>query len=135
MISNSLRRNLLGRAFDADVAILSAVEVGEVLLIDDVVTGFDDNKPGRPCMVIRVVEPPRAGVWVVPRSTKGHQGTFVAARALPDLNKDGRFMFLPHFVAAADLEGCRSLGVLGPDVRDPVLANVNDVIIDVEVDR
>jgi len=106
------------------------MEVGEVLLIDDVVTGFDDNKPARPCMVVRVTDPPRTGALVVPRSTKGSTGTFVPAGALHGLNKAGRFMFLPHFVSAADLEACTSLGVLGANYRDLVLANVNDVEID-----
>lgn len=101
-----------------------------MLLIDDVVTGFDDNKPGRPCMVVRVVGMPRAGVWVVPRSTKGRQGTLVRAGALPGLDKDGRFMFLPHFVADADLAGCPSLGLLERQDRERVLENVNDVEID-----
>ncbi len=111
------------------------VQIGEVLLIDDMVTGFDDNKPQRPCMVMRVVGPPRAGAWVVPRSTQGRQGTFVAAGALPGLNKDGRFMFLPHFAAAADLADCRSLGVLDAVDLDRVMANVNDVVIDLELDQ
>ena len=101
-----------------------------MLRIDDVVTGFDDNKRGRPCMVVRVVGPPRAGAWVVPRSTKGRTGTFVRAGALPRLDRDGRFMFLPHFVAAADLGECESLGVLNVGDRERVLANVNDVVID-----
>lgn len=101
-----------------------------MLLIDDVITGFDDNKEGRPCMVIRVMPPPRAGAWVLPRSTRGHQGTFVAKGSLPGLNADGRFMFLPRFVSSSDLDGCRTLGVLADAIRDHVLANANDVVID-----
>jgi hypothetical protein len=106
------------------------MQVGEVLRIDDVVTGFDDNKLQRPCMVVRVSGPPRAGAWVLPRSTKGSVGTLVRAGALSGLNKDGRFMFVPRFVAMSDLAGCPSLGVLGDAGRDRVLDNVNDVIID-----
>ena len=98
--------------------------------IDDAVTGFDYNKRGRPCMVVRIADKPRAGAWVLPRSTTGSIGTPVPARVLPGLNKDGRFMFLPHFVAAADLEACPSLGVLPEPYRRKVLANVNDVLID-----
>jgi hypothetical protein len=101
-----------------------------VLLIDDVITGFDDNKPDRPCMVVRVSGPSRGGAWVVPRSTKGREGTFVAAGTLPGLNRNGRFLFIPRFVPAHDLSGCRSLGVLPDDIRDRVVANVNDVVID-----
>jgi hypothetical protein len=106
------------------------VEEGEVLRIDDVVTGFDDNKRGRPCMVVRVVGPPRAGAWVVPRSTKGRTGTLVRAGTLPRLDQDGRFMFLPRLVAAADLADCESLGVLPVEDRERVLENVNDVVIE-----
>jgi hypothetical protein len=110
------------------------MEVGEVLRIDDVVTGFDDNKPQRPCMVVRVTGGPRAGAWVLPRSTKGTDGTFVPAGALPGLDRDGRFMVLPRFVAAGDLEGCPSLGVLGAADRDRVLDNLNDVVIDLQIE-
>jgi hypothetical protein len=103
--------------------------VGQVLRIDDVVTGFDDNKRGRPCMVVRVSEGPRAGAWVLPRSTKGRDGTLVPAGVLPELDRDGRFMFLPRFVVAADLSDCESLGVLPDRFRNLVLANVNDAAI------
>jgi hypothetical protein len=104
------------------------VVVGQVLRIDDVVTGFDDNKRGRPCMVVRVSETPRAGAWVLPRSTKGREGTLVPAGVLPEFDRDGRFMFLPRFVAG-DLSDCKSLGVLPDHFRDLVLANVNDAAI------
>lgn len=108
------------------------MEVGEVLRIDDAVTGFDRNKRGRPCMIVRVAERPRAGAWVLPRSTTGSIGTAVPAGALPGLTQPGRFMYLPHFVLAADLAGCPSLGVLGEPHRGRVLDNVNDVVIDFE---
>lgn len=108
------------------------MEVGEVLRIDDSVTGYDRNKPGRPCMVAALQERPRAGAWVLPRSTQGRDGTLVPAGALPGLNKPGRFMYLPHFVAAADLAGCPSLGVLGEPHRQRVLDNVNLVVVDFE---
>lgn len=110
------------------------MEVGEILRIDDAITGFDDNKPGRPCMVMRVVEKPRTGAWVVPRSTKGSIGTLVPAGVLPGLNRPGRFMYLPHFVAEGDLTGCPSLGLLPQPHRDRVLANVNEVVIDLQED-
>lgn len=110
------------------------MDTGEVLLIDDAVTGYDRNKPKRPCMVVRVVDAPHAGAWVVPRSTKGTIGTFVPARALPGLNRDGRFMFVPVFVAAADLIAVTSLGVLGFAHRQRILNNLNDVVIDLEDD-
>jgi hypothetical protein len=108
------------------------VEVGEVLRIDDAITGFDRNKSGRPCIVVRLDRRPRAGAWVLPRSTTGNVGTSVPAGALPGLNQPGRFMYLPHFVSAADLAGCPSLGVLGEPHRQRVLDNVNEVAIDLE---
>jgi hypothetical protein len=83
-------------------------------------------------MVVRIVNRPRAGAWVLPRSTSGSIGTPVPAGALPGLNKDGRFMFLPKFVASADLVECPSLGVLPEPYRQRVLNNVNDVAIDFE---
>jgi hypothetical protein len=103
-----------------------------VLLIDDVVTGYDRMKPARPCMVIRVTERPRAGAWVVPRSTQGSDGTFVPAGALAGLTKDGRFMVLPRFAPADALRPVRSLGLLGEPWRQRVLDNVNEVSIDLE---
>lgn len=108
------------------------VEEGEVLRIDDKITGFDRGKEGRPCMVVRVTDHPRAGAWVVPRSTNGSNGTFVPKGALPGLNLDGRFMYLPHFVPAIDLAGCATLGVLAEPHRQRVLDNVNDVVIDLD---
>ena len=85
-------------------------------------------------MVMRVVERPRPGAWVVPRSTEGTSGTLSPKHALPELDEEGRFMFIPRFVARADLAGARSLGVLAPDQIAAVLANVNDVVIDFEVE-
>jgi len=115
-------------------AILARVEVGDVLLIDDAITGFDRNKPERPCMVVRVEAPPRAGGWVVPRSTQGSIGTLVPRGALPSLNKDGRFQFVPRWVSASDLTGCRSLGTLPEPYRTRVLDNANMVVAEVEID-
>jgi hypothetical protein len=114
--------------------ILGRVEVGEVLLVDDAATGFDRNKPGRPCMVVRLESPPRGGAWVVPRSTEGSTGTSVPAGALPGLNKDGRFQFVPRRVGAADLACSRSLGLLPDPHRTRVLENVNMVVIEFEVE-
>lgn len=110
------------------------MQVGEVLLIDDVVTDFDRCKPARPCMVVRVVDRPRAGAWVLPRSTQGSNGTLVPAGALDGLNKDGRFMFIPRFAPAADLAHVKSLGVLPSHHRERVLTNLNDVVIDLDAD-
>ncbi len=85
-------------------------------------------------MVVRVEPPPRAGVWVVPRSTQGSIGTRVPRNVLPGLNKDGRFQFLPRRVSALDLASCRSLGPMPEPYRTRVLQNTNMVLIDFEVD-
>lgn len=108
------------------------MRVGEVIRVDDALTGFDLNKPGRPCCIVRVEEPPRSGVWVVPRSTRGTTGTLTPAGTLPGINSDGRFQFIPRFVAAADLEGCESLGLLPEPYLARVLENVNSIVFDVE---
>jgi hypothetical protein len=110
------------------------VEIGDVLLIDDAITGFDRNKPDRPCMVVKVEASPRAGCWVLPRSTRGSVGTFVPRNALAGLNKDGRFQFVPRWVSSGDVAGCRALGRLPDPYRTRVLENANMVAIEVEID-
>ena len=110
------------------------VEIGDVLLIDDAITGFDRNKPERPCMVVKVEASPRAGCWVLPRSTRGSVGTFVPRGALPGFDKDGRFQFLPRWVSSNDITGCRGLGRLAEPHRSRVLENANMVVIEVEID-
>lgn len=105
-----------------------------MLLIDDAITGFDRNKPSRPCMVVRVELPPRAGAWVIPGSTQGSIGTRVPRNVLSGLKKDGRFQFLPRRVSAFDLASCRSLGPMPEPYRTRVLENANTVLIDLEVD-
>jgi hypothetical protein len=105
-----------------------------VLLIDDAITGFDRNKPSRPCMVVRVESPSRAGAWVVPGSSRGSVGTRVPRNALPGLTTDTRFQFLPRRVSGPDLAGCRSLGPMPEPYCTSVLVNANMVVIDIEVD-
>jgi hypothetical protein len=53
---------------------------------------------------------------------------------LPSLNKDGRFQFVPRWVSASDLTGCRSLGTLPEPYRTRVLDNANMVVAEVEID-
>jgi hypothetical protein len=117
-----------------DHGILGHVEVGEVRRVDDAITGFDRNKPGRPCILIRVETAPRAGAWVLPGSSKGSIGTFVPRNILPGLKKDGRFQFLPRWVSTRDLAGCPSLGCLPEPYRTRVLENANTVAVDFEVE-
>ncbi|MGO9902513.1 MAG: hypothetical protein ACLP0J_23155 [Solirubrobacteraceae bacterium] len=110
------------------------MEIGEVLLIDDAITGFDRNKPERPCMVVKLEAPPRAGCWVLPRSTQGSVGTFVPRNVLPGFDKDGRFQFIPRWVGAADIAPCRGLGTLPEPYRTRVFDNANMVAIEMEID-
>lgn len=104
--------------------------VGEVLRIDDAITGFDDNKPGRPCLVVRVEDSPRSRAWVVPRTTAGRDGTLTPARVLPGLEQEGRFMYMPRPVESDDLDGCESLGTLPGEWLAQVLENVNLAVVD-----
>ena len=108
------------------------MEIGEVLRIDDSVTGFDDNKRGRPCMVVRVEPEPRSGAWVVPRTTTGSSGTLTPGGLLPGLEDEGRFMYLPHRVSGEDSGEAPSLGVLPEPHLSKVLRNVNDVEINID---
>lgn len=101
-----------------------SMEVGEILRIDDALTGFDDNKVGRPCMVVRLETHPRSGGWVLPRSTRP-PGTKTPGGLLPGLDRDGWFMYLPYHLVEADLETCPSVGVLPEPYRTAVLDNVN----------
>ncbi len=110
------------------------MQIGEVLRIDDTITGFDDNKPGRPCCVVAVEPPPHDAVWVVPRSTKGSTGTRTPADVLAGLTQQGRFMFLPRRVPAASLQQAASLGLLPEPYRTRVLENVNAVVIDLDTE-
>lgn len=119
-----------GSHLDKDHGILRYVEVGEVRRVDDAVTGFDRNKPGRPCVIVRVETPPRAGAWVLPGSTRGSTGTRVPRNTLPGLDKDGRFQFLPRWVSERDLADCPTLGVLPEPYRTAVLESANMVVID-----
>jgi hypothetical protein len=117
-----------------DHGILGHVEVGEVRRVDDAITGFDRNKSGRPCVLIRVETTPRAGAWLLPGSSQGSIGTFVPRNTLPGLKKDGRFQFLPRWVSARDLAGCPSLGCLPEPYRTRVLENANTIVVDFEVE-
>ena len=106
---------------------------GEVIRLDDVVTGFDDGKAGRPNCIARVIGDPLQQAYVVPRTTDGSIGTLTAAGILPGLNKQGRFLYIPRLVLPADLVGCERLGVLPGNVRTLVLGNVNWAALDLDL--
>jgi hypothetical protein len=109
-------------------------EEGEVILLDDRVTGFDDNKNGRRYCIVRVVGDPLELILVVPRTTRGTIGTFVDAGVLPKLNKPGRFLYRPYQVFPADLKGVERIGRLPPTIAEKVLDNVNLAAFDLELD-
>ena len=108
---------------------------GEIILLDDVVTGFDDNKKGRRYCVVRVVGDPLQLVLVVPRTTKGKDGTPSKQSDCPTaFTEDGRFLYRPYQVFPADLEGVTRLDVLPPSVIAKIIGNVNFAAIDLELD-
>ena len=109
-------------------------EKGDVIRLNDQVTNFDDNKPGRPNCVVQVVGDPIEFVYVVPRTTRGTTGTLVPANVLPGLNKPGRFLYVPRQVQPQDLLDVERLGVLPQPYRDRVLENANMAMIDLDFD-
>jgi hypothetical protein len=111
----------------------TAFQIGEVIRLDDKVTGFDDNKIGRPNCVVRLIGEPLQLAYVVPRSTKGSIGTATPANVLPGLNEPGRFLYLPRPVLPTDLVGVERLGVLPEAMRMRVIENVNWAALELEL--
>jgi hypothetical protein len=118
---------------DEQAAAIEPFQEGEVILLDDRVTGFDDNKEDRPYCVARVVGDPLEFVLVVPRTTEGTIGTLTEAGVLPQLNKRGRFLYRPYQVFPADLKTVKRIGVLPPTIAKKVLENVNFAAFDLEI--
>ena len=106
---------------------------GEVIRLDDKVTGFDFDKTGRPNCIVRLVGDPLQQAYVVPRTTDGSIGTPTPAGVLGGLNKAGRFLYLPRPVLPADLVGCERLGLLPEKLRTLVLGNVNWAALDLDL--
>lgn len=103
-----------------------------MIRLDDRVTGFDDNKPGRPYLVVNVEEPP-LNVWMLPRTsdTRGSgAGVLIRAGVIKSLEKDGRFMYRPYRVAIEEVEGLEVFAQLTGAVLERVLSQVNAVEID-----
>lgn len=99
---------------------------GDVIRLDDTVTGFDLGKPGRPYCVVAFDGDPPAVVYVVPRSTQPQsQGVATPSGVLPGLNDAGRFLWRPYAVAVADAEGAPRLGLLPEPYRARVLEQAN----------
>ncbi len=105
-----------------------------MIRLDDRVTGFDDNKPGRPYLVV-TVEQPRLYVWVLPRTsdTRGTgAGVLIRGGVIRSLEKDGRFMYRPYRVAIEEVETLEVFDHLSGAVLERVLSQVNAVEIDLE---
>jgi hypothetical protein len=102
------------------------MERGDVIRLDDSVTGFDLAKPGRPYCVVAVEGDPPAIFYVVPRSTQRRsQGVATPAGVLPGLREPGRFLWRPYAVAVADVEDAPRLGLLPEPYRSRVLEQAN----------
>ena len=112
---------------------LEPFQEGEVIRLDDKVTGFDFDKIGRPNCIVRLVGDPLQQAYVVPRTTDGSIGTPTPAGVLPGLNKAGRFLYLPRPVLPADLVGCERLGLLPEKLRTLVFDNVNWAALDLDL--
>lgn len=108
-------------------------QAGEVIRLDDRVTGFDFDKIGRPNCIVRLIGNPLQLAYVVPRTTDGSIGTPTPAGALPGLNSAGRFLYLPRPVLPADLVDCERLGLLPETLRTLVIGNVNWAAIDLDL--
>ena len=106
---------------------------GEVIRLDDKVTGFDFDKIGRPNCIVRLIGDPLQQAYVVPRTTVGSIGTPTPAGVLPGLNKAGRFLYLPRPVLPADLVGCERIGLLPGKLRTLVLGNLNWAALDLDL--
>lgn len=105
---------------------------GDVIRLDDAVTGFDLAKQGRPYCVVAVHGDPPAVVYVVPRtSQRQSQGVATPAGVLPALNDAGRFLWRPYAVAVADVADAPQLGLLPEPYRSRVLEQVNFTEFDV----
>jgi hypothetical protein len=111
----------------------TSFEEGQVIRLDDKVTGFDDNKLGRPNCVVRVVGNPLQQLYVVPRTTSGSIGTASPGGLMPGLDKPGRFLYIPRLVLPADLVGCELLGMLPEAIRGVVIGNVNWAALDLDL--
>ena len=105
---------------------------GDVIRLDDTVTGFDLAKPGRPYCVVAIEGDPPAIVYVVPRSTQRQwQGVATPAGVLPALNDAGRFLWRPYAVAIAGIEQGPRLGLLPEPYRTRVLEQANLAAFDI----
>lgn len=111
--STSSKRNFSGFVQRDRICYFAGVRKGEVIRIDDAITGFGRGvKRGRPCLIVRIIGDPPDLVYVAPRSASSVFGVEVPARAAPGLNRNGKFATSPLSVDPADIEDAASLGML-----------------------
>lgn len=110
-----------------------SVHEGDVIRIDDRVTGFDDNKTGRPYCVVRVVGEPWTEIYVVPRTTEPKHGAArLEAGVVPGLNRVGWFMFRAYRLTPAEVQGVEPVDTLPGDVLRRVNETVNVAEFDID---
>lgn len=109
------------------------MEVGDVIRIDDRLTGFDLNKIARPYCVVRVIGDPWAEIYVVPRSTdRVPGGVETPAGVLPGINKRGWFVFRAYRLTPSDIPGIEPVGQLEDAISTRVVDLANVVEIDID---
>lgn len=108
------------------------LSIGTVIRLDDVHTGFDHGKLGRPYCVVGTQGDPVHTYLLVPRSTQGTRSTLVPAGVVAGLNLNGRFMNLPHAATPEAVEAAPVAGILGAPYFQRVLDNINFIQFDLD---
>lgn len=103
-----------------------------MIRLDDVETGFDDNKRGRPYCVVGWEGTPPHTYALSPRTTRGRNGIDTPAGVLPGLNESGRFVWRGYAAPAAAVEAAPRIGVLPAPYIERVLGGVNLVEFDLD---
>jgi hypothetical protein len=109
------------------------VREGDVIRIDDRLTGFDDNKLGRPYCVVRVIGDRWREIYVVPRTTEQTRGAVkLEAGVVATLNQTGWFLFRGYRLEPADIEGVEPVGALPAAVLTRVQDQANLAEFDID---
>ena len=108
------------------------MKVGQVVRIDDDVTGFEGGKEGRPYLVVRVVGDPPELVYVVARTASGWEGVPVPRGIVRGLNREGNFLLDTLQVPAADLADIEVLGELPEPYLSRVLERIHRTLMELD---
>lgn len=98
-------------------------EVGDVLYLHDLVTGFSRKNVMRWCVVIAVIGP---SVRVAGRSTTRTDGVPVPATAMDEFDKDGWIPRPALRIALSEALAARNIGRLPSHYVDQVLFYLNE---------